>query len=165
MDGTGVENTRHLIDYVSAKGPDEEVGLELLRDGERLHREVTLTERPREGATPAATDAEPSSGIEWMGIRYQDLTDNLRSVHGLPEDLRGVLVTEISPRSPLYGDGVRTEQVVNVITEINGRRVDDVEEFEAAVEAAPSGSRLRVFVRRFANGAEGSSIFAFPQKP
>jgi hypothetical protein len=40
-----------------------------------------------------------------------------------------------------------------------------VAEFEAAVEAAPSGSRLRVFIRRFANGAEGSSIFAFPQKP
>jgi len=165
MDGTEVENTRHLIDYVSAKGPDSKVELELLRDGERLERQVTLTERPSEGEEPARADSESSSGIEWMGIRYQDLNDSLRGAHGLPEDLSGVLITDISPRSPLYGDGVRTEQIVNVITEVNGQRVNDVAAFEAAVEAAPSGSRLRVFIRRFANGAEGSSIFAFPQKP
>jgi S1-C subfamily serine protease len=141
------------------------VELELLRDGKRLERQVLLTERPSEGEEPARADSESSSGIEWMGIRYQDLSDSLRAAHGLPEDLTGVLITDISPRSPLYGDGVRTEQIVNVITELNGRGVRDVAEFEAAVEAAPSGSRLRVFIRRFANGAEGSSIFAFPQKP
>ncbi|MEZ5331363.1 MAG: Do family serine endopeptidase [Thermoanaerobaculia bacterium] len=165
MDGNEVENTRHLIDYVSAKGPDAEVDLVILREGDRMRRSVTLTERPSEGEEPARSDNESSSGIEWMGIRYQDLTDNLRSSHGLPEDIQGVLISDVSPRSPLYNDGVRTDRIVNVITEVNGQRVDDVREFEAAVEAAPSGSRLRIFIRRFANGSEGSSIFAFPQKP
>ncbi len=165
MDGRSVENTRGLIDYVSALGPDATVDLGILRDGQRLRREVELAERPTEGTEPEANEQEPSAGIAWLGIRYQELTPALKATHDLPEDLEGVWITEVSPRSPMYEDGVRSERVISVVTEINGRPVRDVETFEAVIGEAPSGARLRMFVRRFAGGEEGSSLFAFPQKP
>ena len=137
----------------------------VLRDGERVRKEVQLTERPGADADPEVDDSAEDTGIEWLGIRYQDLSPGLRQLHGVPEDVEGVFITEISPRSRLYADGVRVERIVNVITEVNGRPVRNVDEFEEIVEAAPSGSRLRIFVRRFAGGNEGSSLFSVPEKP
>ena len=98
-------------------------------------------------------------------MRYQNLTPGLRSMHSLPEDLEGVWVTSVSPRSPLYDEGVRAQNVINVITEVNGRGVEDVDAFEDLVQEARPGSRLRIYFRRFVNGQEVQPLFAFPEVP
>ncbi len=165
MDGQKVRNTRQLIDYVSARGPDVEVELEILRNGERLTRSVVLAERPSEGVEAEAESEETESGIEWLGIRYQDLSPSLRSMHGIPSDVEGVWVTDVSPRSPLYDAGVRAQEIVSIISEVNGAPVGSSEELERIIGEARSGQRLRLYVRRFANGAEVAPLFAFPAKP
>ncbi len=165
VDGRPLENTRELIDHVSAKGPDETVTLEVLREGESLTKKVTLAERPTEEAETEPTPGGGSGGIEWLGLRYQDLTPGLRSMHGLPEDLLGVWITAVSPRSPLYDEGLRSGPLISVITEVNGRPVRNVEEFEGIVRGAEAGSRLRLYVRRFDRGQEGQPIYVFPAVP
>jgi serine protease Do len=165
VDGKPIRSTRELIDYVSGRGPDTAVELEVLRDGKRKTIKVDLAERPIEGEEPPPSEAEGESAIEWLGIRYQDLTPGLRSMHGLPEDLEGVWVTELSPRSPLYEEGLRAGQMINVITEVNGQAVPDVATFEEIAGAAPSGSRLRVYVRRFFRGQERQPVYVFPAVP
>ncbi len=165
VDGRPLENTRALIDHVSAKGPDESVTLEVLREGENLSLKVKLAERPTEEAATQPVPGEGGGGIEWLGLRYQDLTPGLRSMHGLPEDLEGVWVTAVSPRSPLYDEGLRTSPLISVITEVNGRAVRNVEEFESVVRSAGSGSRLRVYVRRFDRGQEAQPLYVFPAVP
>ncbi|MDH3254222.1 MAG: trypsin-like peptidase domain-containing protein, partial [Acidobacteriota bacterium] len=165
VDDHTVRNTRDLIDYVSAKGPDSTVKLLLLRDGEEISKQVKLDERPVDGGEAEEEEETEDAGIEWLGIRYQNLTPGVLSMHGLPENLDGVWVTAVSPRSPLYDEGVRARNVINVITEVNGRGVESVEEFEEIVEAAASGSRLRLYFRRFVNGQEVQPLFAFPSVP
>ena len=165
VDEIKVTNTRQLIDYVSAKGPDAKVELKVLREGKRINRTIELSERPSEVAEGDQDSGSEEGGIEWLGLRYQDLTPGLRSSHGMPEDLMGVWINEISPRSPLYDEGVRAGEVINVITEVNGQRVDSVASFEDAVRNAESGSRLRVYIRRFARGQELQPLFVFPAVP
>jgi serine protease Do len=165
MDGEKVRNTRQLIDYVSAQGPDAEVELEILRNGERLTRNVVLAERPSEGIEAEEEAEETEGGIEWLGIRYQDLSPSLRSMHGIPANVEGVWVTDISPRSPLYDAGVRAQEVVSIISEVNGAPVSSSQELEEIIGEAESGQRLRLYVRRFANGSEAPPLFAFPAKP
>ncbi len=166
IDGDVVENTRDLIDYVSAQGPDTSVKMEILRDGDIMKKTVTLSERPSEDVERGSGEGDEKSGIEWLGLRYQDLTPGLRSGHGLPEDLTGVWVTEISPRSPLYDEGLRSgENVLNIIDEVNGTEVQTVRDFERIIRDAESGSRLRIYVRRFAGGQEGQPVFLFPAVP
>ncbi len=165
VDGRPIKTTRELIDYVSAKGPKTKVDLEILRDGGRETLQVELAERPIEGQEPDSEEAEAESGMEWLGIRYQDLTPGLRSMHGLPENLEGVWITELSPRSPLYDEGLRAGQVINVITEVNGETVDSVDSFERIVGAAASGSRLRIYVQRFGRGQALAPVFVFPAVP
>jgi serine protease Do len=166
VDDEVVADTRVLIDYVSAQGPDKTVVMELLREGELVKKKVTLSERPTDGVEAESSPGDEEGGIEWLGLRYQNLTPGLRSMHGLPEDLTGVWITEISPRSPLYEEGLRTgNNVISVITEVNGTKVASAVEFERVVKGAESASRLRVYVRRFSGGQEGQPVFVFPAVP
>jgi serine protease Do len=85
------------------------------------------------------------SGIDWLGLKYQNLTPGLRQMHGIPQDVEGVWITDVSPSSPLYEEGVRPG---NVISEVNGQKVDNVQELERIIGAARSGSFLRLYVLR-----------------
>lgn len=165
VDGLVIENTRGLIDYVSAKGPGAEVELEILRNGERLTQRVTLAERDEAGEEEAEEEEDEDGGIEWLGIRYQDLVPALRSMHRIPEDVEGAWITEVNPRSPLYDAGVRAGELVSIIAGVNGEDVRDVDDLERLVGEARSGSRLRLYIRRFAGGNEVQPVFAFPGKP
>ena len=94
------------------------------------------------------------------------MSPGLRDSHGLPSDLEGVWITSVSPRSPLYDEGVtQTQNVITVITEVNGEKVDSVSAFESSVKGVGAGSRLRLYLRRFVNGQEQQPLFAFPRVP
>ena len=80
-------------------------------------------------------------------------------------DLQGVWISEVSPRSPLYDEGVRAGEIINVITEVNGTEVAGVEQFETIVGGLDSGSRMRIYIRRFARGQEIQPLFVFPAIP
>ncbi len=165
VDDIEVGNTRELIEYVSAQGPDATVRMEILRDGKRVTKKVELTERPTEGGPSDEGEGDEESEIDWLGLRYQDMTPGLKSMHGLPEDLQGVWISDISPRSPLYDEGVRAGEIINVITEVNGTEVADVEQFETIVRGMDSGARMRIYIRRFARGQEIQPLFVFPAIP
>ena len=165
VDGEVVTNTRELIDYVSNQDPEGTVELEILRNGKRITKSVDLAERPSAAGTEPESEEPDEGGIEWLGLRYQNITPGLRSTHGLPEDAVGVWIIDVSPRSPLYDEGVRAGEVISVITEVNGRDVENVAEFEDVVREAEAGSRLRIYIRRFARGQEVQPLFVFPAVP
>jgi len=145
VDGHEVKNTRDLINYVSDRGPNATVALGILRNGKRLEKNVKLGERPTQ-ATPASnSDEGRESGIDWMGIQYQDLSGDFRGGHGVPDNVAGVVVTNVAPTSPLYDQRIRPG---DVITEVNGQSVKGVSDFERLVRGAKSGSFLRLYVMR-----------------
>ncbi|HEX6200114.1 MAG TPA: trypsin-like peptidase domain-containing protein [Thermoanaerobaculia bacterium] len=165
VDDRAVSTTRELIDYVSARGPGARVALDVLREGEEQRLTVRLTERPGEGAARDDEEAPSQSGIDWLGIRYQDLTPGNRQTHGIPADVDGVWITQIWPESPLWDQGVTNDGVLYVLTEVDGEPVTSVAELEAAIESAPDGSRLRLYIRRYVGGQEAAPLFVFPKKP
>ncbi len=165
VDGQPVKDTRFLIDYVSAKGPGGAVDLDVLRGGEHVTKTVHLTERPHQGEEPTHEENGEQGGIDWLGIRYQDLTPGSRTAHGLPDGVTGVWITSVDPTSPLWDEGIRNDGVIYVVSEVNGKKVSSVGELEAAVKEAKPGSRLRLYVRRFANGEEAPPRFVFPKVP
>jgi serine protease Do len=130
VDGIKVKQTHDLINYVSAKGPTGSVTLQIFRDGKTMDRQVKLSERPGAQEQASVKPEKGETGIDWLGIQYQDLTAALRASHGLPEGTDGVVVTNVSPSSPLYEQALRPGSVV---TEVNGQPVKSVAEFEKAV--------------------------------
>jgi serine protease Do len=167
VDGHKVKQTRDLINYVSAKGPNATVTLDVWRDGRTIQKQVRLRERPlsQDQEELPASKPEGSSGIEWLGIQYQDLSGSLRGAQGIPDDVNGVVVTNVSPTSPLYEQFVRPG---SIISEVNGQPIKGVADFERVIKSAKPGSYLRLYTLRFdqrGNGGSPGSLFAVVQVP
>lgn len=156
VDGRDVRTTRDLIDYVSAQPPGRSVSIELLRDGKRMTRAVKLGERQGGPEREAESSGEGTSGLDWLGLEYQNLTPGLRQSFGLPTEAEGVLVREVAPSSPLYDEGIAPG---DLIAEVNGRPVTDVAGLESAISGAASGSFVRLYVRRFDPRGRGDAGF------
>jgi serine protease Do len=163
VDDRKVETTRDLIDYVASKRPGTKVELEILRNGKTIHSMVTLRERPSAGETAPAPSVVEPAGVEWLGLKYQELTPGLKASHGIPDTIQGVWIQTIEPRSPLAEEQIRPGDVV---TEVNGTPVDGAESFEAEVDSIASDSFVRLYVERF-DPRSGRSVqfFAFARKP
>jgi len=158
VDGRKVRETRDLIDYVSSRPPGATVSLDVLRDGRRLKLEVELSEREAPGGAASGEPDDAARGIEWLGIDYQELAPALRQTLGVPAGVEGVVIREVAGSSPLYDEGVASG---DLITEVNGRPVRDVDAFESEVAAAGSGSFLRLYVRRFDPRGRGDGVGFF----
>ncbi|HEX4954432.1 MAG TPA: trypsin-like peptidase domain-containing protein [Thermoanaerobaculia bacterium] len=165
VDNRPVKTTRDLIDYVSAKGPNASVELEIWRNGKKLRLDVKLDEREPGDEEEAEPAEEESKGIEWLGLRYQNLTPQLRSSHQLPDTVEGVWITSVATTSPIYDDFPRGSGLILLLTAVNGEPVTTAEDLERAVKKAASGSRLRLYVRTFVNGEEGGPVLVFPIVP
>ena len=164
VDDKKVASNRDLIDYVASKPPEAKVKVKLFRGGEYMTQTVTLGERPGVGEAEVEPEPETEGSIEWLGLQYQDISSALRDAHGIPSELDGVWVTGIEPTSPLFDENVRPG---DVIVDVNGELIDGAEAFEAAVEAVPSGSFLRLYVRRVdpRSGEVAASFFAVVRVP
>ena len=164
VDGRHIKTTRDLIDYVSAKGPHATVTLTLLRNGKTIESNVKLGERPALNQQASNDEHQDgNSGISWLGLQYEDISQSVRSSYNLPSNVSGVLVTGVTATSPLYDQAVRPG---NIVSEVNGQAVHNVAEFERAVGAAKSKSYLRMYTLRF--GRQGQSLppfFAVVQVP
>ena len=164
VDGRKIKTTRDLISYVSAKGPNTSVTLDVWRDGKMIKKDVKLRERPGQEEQEASNDRpDEGGGIEWLGIQYQDLTNALRGSFGVPDDVEGgVVVTNVAPTSPLYEQFVRRG---SVITEVNGRAVKSVADFERTIKGAKAGTYLRLYTLQFGQRGERTPFFAVVQVP
>jgi serine protease Do len=161
IDGRAVTDTRHLIDYVAAKPPGTKIAIVFLRNGKTRESTVTLQERP----SNAEVAAEPSKGeegeTEWLGLQYQDLTPGLREMHGIPDEVHGVWITDVAAASPLIDEQV---QPGDVIAEVNGDPVSDVAEFEARIAQVPSRQFARLYLLRPTDG-DPQGFFAVVRVP
>ena len=166
VDGHPVKTTRDLITYVSDRGPNQTVALGVLRNGKQIERTVRLGERPTTVAQAENKEQDHESGIDWMGLQYENLTGDVRSGHGLPASVSGVVVTSVAPTSPLYDQRLRPG---DVITEVNGQSVASSGDFERLVKGAKSGSFLRLYVLRpvpaQAGGGKAQPYFAVVKVP
>ncbi len=164
VDDVRIRETRDLIDYVSGRPPGAKVRLELIRNGKEIKTSVELDERTIGTVADSEEREGESRGIDWLGLDFQDLGPQLRENLGIPSSERGVLVREVTASSPLYDEGVA---VGDLIVEINGQPVDSSSDFERQVTAAPAGSYLRLYVKRFdrRRSGEGASFFAIVRVP
>ncbi len=80
----------------------------------------------------------------WLGIAPQELTPELADSWGL-RNVSGVLVGSVNANSPADSAGF---QVKDVITEFDGRKVSDVQNFRLLVADTPVHKRVRVHVLR-----------------
>lgn len=163
IDGRPINNNRELIDYISYLPVGTSVKITVIRNGERRTLTATTAERPADGAPEEEEEAAAAEPVrDRLGMTVQNLTAELRRLHNVPENLTGVIVTDVKNVSPA-GEANISEG--DVISEVQGQRVTNVEEFTQALSRVRSGTRMRLYVTTPVRGGQSISTFRIVTAP
>jgi serine protease Do len=80
----------------------------------------------------------------WLGVSIQDVTPVVARSFGLAE-LKGVLVGDVSPKSPAASAGLRRG---DVILRVNDKPVDDSGHLRNLIAAIPAGTPVTLTIVR-----------------
>ncbi len=129
------------------------VPLDIIRDGRRQTLQVVVGQRPseeelnrqvggEEDATPMSPETPVAPGTA-LGLSLQSLTPQIGRAVGLPENLRGVIVTAVDPSSDAATKGLRRG---DLIMSVNRQAVTTPQAVLGAVAAARTAGRTSVLL-------------------
>jgi serine protease Do len=156
VDGRPIRNNRELIDYVSYKPVGSEVKITIIRNGQRQVLTAKTAERPDEGAPVEESSSSAEPVRNKLGMSVQNITTELRRLYNLPDDASGVIVTDVKSVSPAAEANVSEG---DVISEVGGERVTNVDQFREAVDRMRSGQRIRMYVSTPTRGGSPISTY------
>jgi serine protease Do len=112
-------------------------------------REAQEQERPRVEVTPEPGDEDTmvllgDDGTGWLGVESQEVSAEKAKELKLPAE-RGVLLERVVPDSPAAKGGLKDN---DVITEINGVRVEGAAQFRRMIHEIPAGRSAQFTVWR-----------------
>jgi serine protease Do len=108
---------------------------------ERQRERIEVTPEPGDENAMVVLGDE---GASWLGVESEEVTSEKAKELKLPAE-RGVLLEHIIPDSPAAKAGLKES---DVITEINGQRVEGAAQFRRMIHEIPSGRSVQVTVWR-----------------
>jgi serine protease Do len=163
VDGRPIRNNRDLIDYISYLPIGTTVKLGIIRGGQRMTINAKTEERPPDGEPEEETTPEVVEPVRnKLGMSVQNLSAETRRQYGMSETLAGVVVTSVKNVSAA---GEANFNEGDVISEVQGQPVTNVEQFRAAVDKLRSGQRVRMYVTTPARGDRSVSGYRFLRVP
>ena len=154
--GREVSDSQQLRLMVSQTAPRTKVTFKVMRDGKPKNFNVTLAElSPEQMARmgrPAPQEAEENEAL--AGVEVTDLDAQARRQYGVPNHIRGALVTGVEQNSAAAREGLRPG---DVILEIERRNVASAEE---AVRMTEGFEGDRIMLRIWSRG--GTRIVSVP---
>jgi len=101
----------------------EPFDLTVIRGGQEMTLSITPVKR---ASKPIIQGGTNTVNIEELGLTIRDIDEEIRKSANIPENVRGVIIAQVSPNSNAYRKGL---QPGVVITQIEGQKVESVEEF------------------------------------
>jgi serine protease Do len=151
FDGQPIETMRSLPKAVASTAIGRTVDMEVSRDGEILHLNVTIGRLPAaaeepEDEEPEAADTEEEVAPDHddlLGLSIAPLTEQLRDQFHIGKNVEGVLITDVDDGSPASRKNVKPG---DVIVEVTQERVTDPQEVLARVAAVKKSGRKSVLL-------------------
>ncbi len=160
VDGKPVTSTGQFRNMIASSGAKKRVTLEVMRDGKPQSFGVELGEVPEDGAAAGpsigpGSSPQATSGGALDGVTLEELTPEHRRTLGLGAEVqRGVVITDLAPKSAAAKAGLRPGDVV---LELNRVAVDSLAKFKELYGKA-SGDILLAVQRR------GATLFVVVRK-
>lgn len=111
--GKKVEGPRELQLLVASLTPGAKVDVKAIRDGKDQNFTVELTERPSARGVAQQEPAKSPDPDVLDGVTVADLDPEVRKRFAIPEESKGVVISEISPDSPSAEAGLKVGDVVH----------------------------------------------------
>ena len=150
--GKEVTDSRHLKLAVGETKPGTTVPVKILRDGATRTLEVTVQQLP--GSEQLAQNNTPNSNDNGTlnGVTVSDLDQQTRQELKVPENVKGVVITDVQPDSPAADAGLKQG---DVIQEINRHPVKTAEE---AVRLTENTKDKVTLLRIWSNGGSHYAV-------
>ena len=145
MNGKPMENGRQFDVNLYGKPIGRKVKLEILRAGRKQEIEVEVIERAEDPLALASLVSPEQNLVEKLGILGIDLTDDLKRVLPPLRRSSGVLVAGRVPSGPYMDEGF---QPGDVIHQLNGQEIHNLDQLRRALVPATFGTALSVRVER-----------------
>ncbi len=145
FNGKKVLDSTSLRNMVSATTPGKKADFKIIRDGKEQPISVTLGEYKEK---KIAKKTEYNNVLK--DVTVQELTPDLQEKLNLPENLNGVVVTEVGQDSPAQG----LLQPGDVIQEINKLTIRSAQDYDKAVSKLGKHDTVLLLIYR-----EGGSIY------
>jgi serine protease Do len=145
VDGKPVSDAGHLQVLVAQQHPGTRLNLQLIRDGKTMSLPITLEEM--NGRKGEAADSSEERGKARWGVGLQSLTPELRDQLQAPDNIQGVLITDVEPGSPADNAGLSRGEIIQ---EVNRHPVKTVDDVRRELSSVPKGQDTIVLI--WANG-------------
>jgi 2-alkenal reductase len=177
IDGVETKTFDDLVSYLSSSTrPDQEVVLDIIRDGNKQQITVTLGARPTETVdnTQPPTSAFVS-GQAYLGITGGSLVPEVAEAMGLDSDQEGVLIVEIATDSPADEANLRTSDETftldgqemkiggDVITRINQTSIDGIQSLREELAKYAPGDEVTLTILR--DGKQMEVVVTLSERP
>ena len=143
VNGTRMDDTNTLRNYIAGTAPGAEVTLTVLRSGREERVQARLGELPANGKA-AASSSGPQTGHGQLGITVEALTPEVAERLGLGRGTHGIVVTDVDPSGPAAEAGIEAN---DVILQVNRQPVNNAAEFRAALQRSGSQPALLLVSR------------------
>lgn len=114
--GVSVDRMRQLPRIVAETSIGADVPVTILRDGRQRQLQVTVGDldamQAAAPADPPPRGTPPESGDAVLGLTLAPLNGTMREDFGVPEDIEGVVVTEVAPNSAAAERGIGRGDVI-----------------------------------------------------
>ena len=104
---------------------------------------------------------EQPSTPPWLGIKFATVTDYVRRNLNIPDDIQGVLVGEISLKSPADDASLSAG---DIILSANGEAIKTEDQFMRLMCRQHNGDTLRLKIWRDGNNMDTVAILGMPRK-
>ncbi len=128
-----IASASELKNTVGTFAPKTEVKIKYLRNKKLKTAYVKLG---------SLEDITPEGSVEYKGLELKNIDDKTRSKMMLSQDIEGVIITKVDPKSNAASIGI---QVGDVIIQIDNKEITNTKEF---VEITKSKSKKRFFIYR-----------------
>jgi serine protease Do len=156
VDGREIKNPSELRNVISLSEVDHKAQILILRDGKEKNLKVKLAALP--GANAAATPTPEVNEDDTLdGVTVRELSDRIRTMGEIPDEINGVLVTGVDQGSNASRVGLAEG---DIILQVDNQDVKDLKSFKKALGR---NTDKPAFLRVYKPGQQRSIYIAVPR--
>ena len=152
VDGQDVNRTNQLQSIIGRKRPGDTITLQIFRRKKNLTIKATLSDKISEDMKQTASRQRPqkSKEISEIGLTVQDITPELSRQEGLPKDIEGVWVAEVSRQARRAGF-FQGDVIQSVLQYPIEQDIKSIKDFEAVLKKLEKGRAAIFYVENDGN--------------